>query len=380
MRQNGKAVGSGVRIVRDVRYLRTETGALKIVVRTKKATYRARLLCGGACVADSFNIKEPYDKKTHVFYLPAIPSPADTLVFCFRRKKKNRRERRIPFVFGSPVFEELAALLREYDSGIAPVKTEHETLSPGVEYEHRLCTDKNGAPVHVFLLRVDPKRATLYVGTPEDGFAPRKVRAKVPEMIDAAVRGGRDVIAAVNADFFDIFGDYSPSGLCVKNGVTIANADSPRPFIGVTKDGAPVIATLAEDPSLLGRLDQAAGGLQMLVKDGAVFDWAPLEPFSFVRHPRTAAGVTKDGGILLLEVDGRIPSYSNGATLVDLAKLLIAEGADRALNLDGGGSSVVYTKTDGEYLLRSNPADLLRPNAKLIRREFNCLLVTALPR
>ena len=356
--------------------MQTAEGAVKLVVRTRKATCAAQLAFAGETLADAFNDREPYDKKTHVFYLAAAPAREETLTQLYKRNRKNKRGRSERFAFGDAAPADPRALLAEYDSGIRPVRTERETLCDGVLYEHRLCEDKNGAPVHAFLLRVDSKKASLLVGTPEDGYAARKVRAKVPAMIDAAVKNGAPVVAAVNADFFDIFGDYSPSGLCVKNGRVIANADSNRPFVGIGKNGAPVIATLAEDPGLLPELAQAAGGLQMIVKDGALYDWAPLEPFSFVRHPRTAAGVTKSGEILLLEVDGRIPAYSNGATLVDLANILLAEGADRALNLDGGGSSVVYTKTaEGGFLLRSNPADLLRPNAKLIRKEFNCLLV-----
>ena len=98
----------------------------------------------------------------------------------------------------------------------------------------------------------------------------------------------------------------------------------------------------------------------MIVCDGKLSQWGPLEPFAYVRHPRTAAGVKKDGTILLLAVDGRIPAYSNGASLVDLAKLMLSFGADRAVNLDGGGSSVVYTKKGDEFVLRNEPADLCR--------------------
>ncbi|MBQ6118972.1 MAG: phosphodiester glycosidase family protein, partial [Clostridia bacterium] len=181
----------------------------------------------------------------------------------------------------------------------------------------------------------------------------------------------------MNADFFDMFGDCHPSGLCVKNGRVVANANSPRPFIGIKKDGAPVITDTAESNGIVNELSHAAAGLQMIVKDGKLYDFAPLEPFGYVRHPRTAAGVTKDGKVLLLAVDGRIPEYSNGASLVDLANIMLDLGADRAINLDGGGSTIVYTKRDGAFTLHNCPADLIRPRAMLIRKEFNALLVTA---
>jgi len=55
-------------------------------------------------------------------------------------------------------------------------------------------------------------------------------------------------------------------------------------------------------------------------------------------HPRTAAGITGDGHLLLLVVDGR-QSGSRGVDLIGLAQILLDLGAEDAMNLDGGGSS-----------------------------------------
>lgn len=67
-----------------------------------------------------------------------------------------------------------------------------------------------------------------------------------------------------------------------------------------------------------------------------------------VRHPRTAAGVTRDGRTLLLVVvDGRQPGWSIGATLPELARLLIEAGAWAAVNLDGGGSTTMWRREPG---------------------------------
>lgn len=58
------------------------------------------------------------------------------------------------------------------------------------------------------------------------------------------------------------------------------------------------------------------------------------------RHPRTAAGVSEDGKTLyVLVIDGRQIGHSVGATLPEMAALLIEAGADDAVALDGGGSS-----------------------------------------
>jgi exopolysaccharide biosynthesis protein len=61
------------------------------------------------------------------------------------------------------------------------------------------------------------------------------------------------------------------------------------------------------------------------------------------RHPRTAAGVSRDGRtLLLIVVDGRRPGWSVGATLPELARMMLDAGAWGAVNLDGGGSSAMW--------------------------------------
>lgn len=360
-----------------IKYYKTNDGNIKIVFYFTVPCFKAKLYVGEEVFIDVFNDKEPYDNNTHFFFVPEdLLTNESELLFTAEDAFEDGDELYIEFKYNEPEFADRNTLLAEYNSHITVISEEKEQVSDGVIYSHMFCEDKNKAPVHMFLLEVDSRKASLYIGTPYDGYENTEVCAKVPEMIDSAIQNGVNAVAAVNADFFDIFGNKSPSGLCVKNGRVVANADSERPFIGIKKDGTPLLTTLKDEPAILNELDCAAAGLEMIVKDGKIYEWGELEPFSYVRHPRTAAGLTKDGRILLLVVDGRIPDYSNGATLIDLAEFMISKGADKALNLDGGGSSVIYTKRGTEFVLHSNPADLFRPFDKLIRDEFNCIIVT----
>lgn len=60
-----------------------------------------------------------------------------------------------------------------------------------------------------------------------------------------------------------------------------------------------------------------------------------------ILHPRTAVGIDRDSGkVLLLVIDGR-QRHSRGYTLVETAKLMRKLGAEAALNLDGGGSTTL---------------------------------------
>jgi exopolysaccharide biosynthesis protein len=75
-------------------------------------------------------------------------------------------------------------------------------------------------------------------------------------------------------------------------------------------------------------------------------------------HPRTAIGVDRDTGrILLLVVDGR-QDFSRGYTLLELARLMKKLGAEEALNFDGGGSSTMITKRpSGRTRIANSPSD-----------------------
>jgi hypothetical protein len=57
------------------------------------------------------------------------------------------------------------------------------------------------------------------------------------------------------------------------------------------------------------------------------------------RNPRTLAGVTRKGDLLLVAVDGRAPGYSVGASFEESAEIMDSLGAEEAVNLDGGGST-----------------------------------------
>lgn len=60
------------------------------------------------------------------------------------------------------------------------------------------------------------------------------------------------------------------------------------------------------------------------------------------RHPRTAVGLdATERWLLLAVVDGRQPRHSVGMTACELADLMAKHGCRRAINLDGGGSSVM---------------------------------------
>jgi hypothetical protein len=81
--------------------------------------------------------------------------------------------------------------------------------------------------------------------------------------------------------------------------------------------------------------------------------------FGVRRNPRTIAGVTRDGRLLLVAVDGRAPGYSAGLSFDEEAAVMRALGARDALNLDGGGSTTMTIR--GNVVTRPSDATGERP-------------------
>lgn len=72
------------------------------------------------------------------------------------------------------------------------------------------------------------------------------------------------------------------------------------------------------------------------------------------RHPRTAVGTDDSGNIYLVVIDGRFKGQADGATIFETAFICHLLGMTDAINLDGGGSSALWTKETGVI---SHPRD-----------------------
>jgi Phosphodiester glycosidase len=96
----------------------------------------------------------------------------------------------------------------------------------------------------------------------------------------------------------------------------------------------------------------AIAGNPVLVADGrnVAYDCAS---YFCDRHPRTGVGVTTNGHVLLVTVDGRQPGYSVGMTLLQFAQLFRDLDATAALNVDGGGSTTMVVNDS----LVNSPSD-----------------------
>jgi len=114
---------------------------------------------------------------------------------------------------------------------------------------------------------------------------------------------------------------------------------------------------------------QAIGGSPMLVRDGVVrvTDAEELiEVNNSSRRPRSAIGHLASGLVALVAAEGDQPGGPPGLTLLELAELLRDFGCVAAINLDGGGST----------MLLSGGAPAVRPGDGAERPVVSALLLT----
>lgn len=92
--------------------------------------------------------------------------------------------------------------------------------------------------------------------------------------------------------------------------------------------------------------DYVLGSGPYLVKDGSRhITMNPSSGQATTRAPRTAIGISADGTkVFMVTADGRQPGFANGMTITELADYMILVGADRAINLDGGGSTTMVSQ------------------------------------
>ena len=101
----------------------------------------------------------------------------------------------------------------------------------------------------------------------------------------------------------------------------------------------------------------------MLIDDGEILvpEFAQVDAsgkgvdsFNDKRHPRSVIGYDGKGNIFLVVIDGRHPGKGDGTSIYETALICRFLGMEDALNLDGGGSSVLWHKETG---VLSHPSD-----------------------
>lgn len=227
---------------------------------------------------------------------------------------------------------------------------------------------RTNPPTRLFVAEVDltnPQvRLRVSRGGPDpDGEGEWQTTLMQPTKI--AARERFDLV--VNGDFFKARGikdaegtnsQYRSSiwslveGPAVTDGVTWSTSSNPRPCFVVHTNHCVSIENITKPDA---NAWEVISGNTVLVKDGKAVPHA-----NKVRHPRTVVGFNAaKTKLVLLVVDGRKPGVAIGMSYDELAQEMLRLGCHGALNLDGGGSSVMAVRetNTGGYHILNQPTD-----------------------
>lgn len=100
--------------------------------------------------------------------------------------------------------------------------------------------------------------------------------------------------------------------------------------------------------SVLEQAQFVSGCGDLLISEGRITDSAQWSPFVGGSHPRTLLGWTAEDELVVYVADGRQEGRAMGLTLRMAAEEMLRQGCVYAVNLDGGGSSVMSTILPGD--------------------------------
>ena len=256
---------------------------------------------------------------------------------------------------------------------LSPARVSSFRLEAGVVYR---AVRSAVEPWSVHLVEVDANRCRLGFEVARAGLV--EGREEVSEM---AHRSEPGVIAAINGDFFSP--EDRPIGLEVSGGSVRGVASRPvfawrpgeLPWVGPVEFRGDTLRAGRWMVAAASRLNgvQVVSGFPALLAAGRVvgdLEMGERPGFAGERHPRTGVGF--DPGrmrLWLAVVEGRREGVSEGMTLPEFAALFQSLGAADAINLDGGGSSVMVIR--GEVVSRSSDPSGERPvvNGLILRSD-----------
>ena len=256
-----------------------------------------------------------------------------------------------------------AAYNKDYKSETHTVfKHTEQTLAPGVEYYNNYAYSADGKQMVYYVSTADISRDDVVVQTSYLNQYKDKQpgMSKLSEQIAFANQYYTDssnplylgenynVVSGVNASFYNMQ-TGQPSGVCFVDGVDFGTNAYPC-FFAILKDGTAVMDDRANKGNYTGEtaIWQAVGGSQWLVRDGEDVTANISGDYNTDRHSRTCVGITEDGKVVLMVLDGRQEPFSCGGTMHELAQIMIEADCKYAMNIDGGGSTTFAARPEGE--------------------------------
>ncbi|MBE5905628.1 MAG: phosphodiester glycosidase family protein [Lachnospiraceae bacterium] len=206
----------------------------------------------------------------------------------------------------------------------------------------------------------------LIVGLSGSGYVGKLAIVKDPSLLYVAKSNrygswGQEVggfcqtnnaIVGINASRFRDIGGHGSGGIVIGSMIIDGVEYGSRPkkygmkFCGMKSDNRFYISNY--NPNTCSDYQWGIEGVPALIVDGV----RAIDTSMFMGlQPRSCVGQTQTGDMHLLIIEGRMPGYSLGGTIVDCMDILMRYKCYQAMNLDGGSSSIMYYKD--KYITRS---------------------------
>ena len=273
------------------------------------------------------------------------------------------------------------------------------TVAPGVTQTINYALTKDDKQIVYYIATADIARedvsihANYHDNDPSQGWA----MSRVSDQMAAAQKRHSDpsdaanyvehynAVVGVNADFYNMT-TGAPSGALVMDGVEYHGGTS-KNFFAILKDGTAMIGGPSDYAAYQDQIQEAVGGSVYLVKDGKPVVTSAADYYNS-RHSRTCVGITAEGKVVMMVLDGRQEPFSAGGTAEELAQIMLDAGCVTAINLDGGGSTTFVAKQEGSNTLtvvnrpsdgyeRSVSSSLMVVSTAPVSTEFDHALITS---
>ncbi len=243
-------------------------------------------------------------------------------------------------------------------SRFRPLPSEaNQTLFTGITYQRSVRRSPRPMVIHVVKVNLKEKGLSFLV-TPGDPDAELPLKARSTSQfldefgLQLAINGDGCTPWRSNGplDYYPHAGDpVDPIGLAASQGVVYSDFTDAEPVLYLSRNNR----LSFNNPG--GKIYNAISGNLMLVKNGRPAEGLDASD----AQPRTAIALNKNNRqMIIVIVDGRQPGYSQGATLAEMAQLLIDFGAHTGMNLDGGGSSTLVVEGEnGKPVILNSPVD-----------------------
>ncbi len=237
-----------------------------------------------------------------------------------------------------------------------PPRTELTTqLFPGARYQRIIWTQPR--PVVIHAVAIDLTQPGLQIlSTPGDRAKPNTEERELTALTTTEFLSKYGMDLAINAGYFFPFTENSPwdyyphsgdrinvVGQAISNGQVFSDEDDPTWRV-LCFDGKNQAQILNQSTCPIGT-QQAIAGNELILEQGKFIN---SQNAADGKNPyaRVVVGLNATGDRLwLVVVDGKQKEYSEGASIAELAQFLPSLGITTALNLDGGGSTTLATKT-----------------------------------